>query len=85
MVDLYIEKYGEPTNTIENWKNDLYKDDSSDWGFAISRGDVVFSSYWEDESGASIMSGITGDNYEITTFFNYRSPYYQDEQDMSGI
>ncbi|RDG28963.1 hypothetical protein DV872_24090 [Oceanispirochaeta sp. M1] len=60
-------KYGE---TVENntgepiWKDDLYKDDPSDWGMAISVGDMLAIASWETPK-TSISSIINGDNYKI--------------------
>jgi len=39
---ILTKKYGKPKQDETLWKNDLYKDDYSDWGTAISMGHLVY-------------------------------------------
>jgi len=65
-------KYGEPTRDKVLWLNDLFKDDSSQWGMALSIGHVVFEVAWRT-SQTEIMLRLVGDNYEVTHFVQYTS------------
>lgn len=66
------EKYGNPTEDDVVWRNDLYKDDFSDWGLAISIGHAVFEATWALPE-TEILLQCKGDNYDITHILNYRS------------
>jgi hypothetical protein len=44
---IITKEYGKPTMDEINWKNDLYKDDKSEWGMAISIGDLEYWALWE--------------------------------------
>jgi len=44
---ILTKKYGKPKQDETFWKNDLYKDDYSHWGTAISLGHLVYLSSWE--------------------------------------
>lgn len=64
LKDLLIQKYGEPIEDEEYWKNDLYQDDYSQWGFAISLGHLIYYSTFENEM-SEITLMLSGENYEI--------------------
>lgn len=75
LVSLLTSKYGEPIeggkeNAI--WLNDLYQDDYSDWGTAISAGHLVFVSKWETMN-SDISCMLSGDNFEIKLAIFYQS------------
>ncbi len=65
-------KYGKPKKDKIFWKNDLYKDDYSSWGMAISVGHLIYSSGWETED-TEIMNTLIGENYKITFGVSYYS------------
>jgi len=66
-------KYGKPKTDIPGlWKNDLYKDDKSQWGFAISLGHLVYGTSWET-STTRIVFSLWGDNYNIKLALYYTS------------
>lgn len=54
------------------WKNDLYKDDYSHWGTAISMGHLIYYSSWETDS-TEINNMLMGDNFNISCIVEYRS------------
>lgn len=85
LVDKYEDKYGEPIISEALWNDDLYKKDSSDWGFAVSIGDVSSISAWEKEDGSNVGIMLSGDNYEINLFIVYQSPIYEYQENTDGI
>jgi len=66
------QKYGKPTEDETYWKNDLYKDDSSDWGMAVAVGHLSFQAVWQTPQ-TKVLLMLTGDNYEITHRLQYSS------------
>lgn len=81
LKEMLISKYGEPDNkkllSLYNrgeiyWTNDLYKDDKSNWGLAISKGDLSYISIWET-STTEIALVLDGDNYKIYLHIGYAS------------
>lgn len=85
LVELYTEKYGEPAEGGELWKDDYYKDKPEKWGMAIATGELVATYRWIalDESMVTII--ISGDNYDISTCIFYESPDYESQDNMDGI
>ena len=70
--ELLKKKYGEPFENEKYWKNDLYKDDFSDWGFAVSLGHLIYySTYKTSNTDITIM--LSGENYKIETVIEYTS------------
>lgn len=65
-------KYGEPFEVNDFWLNDLYKDDYSARGLAVSCGHRAMFSLWQD-ADTTITLQITGDNYEIGLRIFYTS------------
>lgn len=65
-------KYGTPKVDDIQWNNDLYKDDKSQWGFAVSLGHLVYSSGW-DTGRSLIVNILEGDNYKINHILIYRT------------
>ena len=84
LTELYTKKYGKPQEN-DVWKNDLYKDDKSKWGFAAACGHVSFFRYWEADDGSEIYILLRGDNFETSTVILYKQPEYNSEDDMTGI
>ena len=78
-------KYGE--QKIEyTWLDDYYKDDKSEWGFAIALGDMQMRTsrdyYNETDNnadnfvdGVDIIHTISGDNFDITHLLIYNTWY----------
>lgn len=84
LTKLYTKKYGEPQKN-DVWKNDLYKDDKSKWGFAAACGHVSFFRYWKADDGSEIYILLRGDNFETSTTILYKQPEYSQEDNMTGI
>ena len=84
LTSTYAKKYGLPEQS-DVWKNNLYKNDVTKWGFAAACGHVSFLRYWDADDGSSISITLSGDNFETSTFVLYRSPNYGKEDDMTGI
>lgn len=72
MSELLVKKYGEPSEAESYWKDDLYKDDYSSWGFAVSLGDYVRYSEWKSDKTEVYME-LSGENYSISHFIDYTS------------
>jgi hypothetical protein len=72
LKDILIKKYGEPKTDKVVWKDDLYKDDKSQWGFAVSLGDLVYGAGWETPT-TTITLMLYGDDYEISLVIGYNS------------
>jgi hypothetical protein len=79
------EKYGEPTTSKVNWKNDLFKDEPQDYGLAVSIGDLEYQSIWNLDN-ANIICSLYGDNYKISLAVVYSDPENVDSApDTSGL
>jgi len=66
-------KYGKPKTEMPGlWNNDLYKDDKSNWGKAISMGHLGYGASWET-STTRIYFSLWGDNYNIKLALYYTS------------
>lgn len=65
-------KYGKPTEDETYWRNDLYKDDPSDWGMAVAVGHLAFETIWDiPETGVRLQ--LLGDNYKVSHRLGYYS------------
>lgn len=53
-----------------DWKNEMYKEDKSKWGFAISIGFLTCKTVWKNSS-TQILLNINGGNHLITTNLEY--------------
>lgn len=65
-------KYGNPSKDEALWRNDLYKDDYSNWGTAISLGHLLYFSTWETKD-TEIASILTGENFDVSCAIEYSS------------
>jgi len=72
LKDILIKEYGKPKSDRMTWDNDLYKDDRSEWGFAVSLGHLSYGNIWET-SNTYITLGLNGDNYKINLIVSYDS------------
>jgi len=61
---LLTEKYGDPILDKQTWYSDLYKDDPSKWGFAISMGQMEYITSWR-AGRTTITLELIGENYKI--------------------
>ena len=65
-------KYGSPSSSGTIWKNDLFRDDPSEWGKAVSVGHLVYRSVWSDKH-TTIVHDLSGDNFKVSHFLLYQS------------
>ena len=72
LKDLLTKKYGETTENHVYWLNDLYRDDYSEWGFAVSLGHLKYFDSWET-GRTDITAALTGENYDISLGIEYGS------------
>ncbi|TSA23524.1 hypothetical protein D4R71_08350 [bacterium] len=68
---LLNKKYNEPYFS-KQWKNDLYKNDYDQWGFAISIGHLLYFAEWSILN-SSVKLILQGENYEIGLQLEYSS------------
>ena len=76
-IDDYIEfkkiitkKHGYPKTDETFWRNELFKDDRSNWGRAVSVGHLVYASTWETPSTKIILM-LDGNDFEIACRIQY--------------
>jgi len=88
---LLTKKYGESKEDKSIWTNDLYRDDFSQYGMAISVGHYYKYANWENKD-TSIQLGIKGDNFEIKLYILYISKKFdqlykdrKEEENTSGL
>ena len=72
LKEILTKKYDKPVLDKKIWENDLFKDDRSSWGLAVSVGHLKYFSSWET-STTYINLGIDGDNYKISLTIGYYS------------
>lgn len=66
------EKYGEPAVDRVIWRNNLYRDDSDRYGFAVSLGHLTYMANWKTpESDVTLI--LSGDNYDVRLAIKYSS------------
>lgn len=73
------EKYGNPLLSGPTWSNDLFKGDASNYGLAVSLGDLSYRSIWF-LADLKISHSLTGDNYKIQHAILYLSNEYNDRE-----
>ena len=69
---ILVKKYGIPKKDEALWKNNLYQDDYSHWGTAISIGHLIYLSSWETDN-TEINNVLMGDNFDISCMVEYIS------------
>ncbi|MBT7994202.1 MAG: hypothetical protein HN691_04955 [Bacteroidetes bacterium] len=72
LKNILKEKYHDPSLDKIFWKNDLYKNDHDQWGFAISLGHLSYYSVWVT-SRTKIYLYLTGENYKTKLEIEYVS------------
>jgi hypothetical protein len=72
LKEMLTKKYGEPAQDNVYWKNDLYRDDYSEWGMAVSIGHLSFFTTW-DMDETTVILALNGDNFEINLNIEYTS------------
>lgn len=58
------------------WRNDLYKDNPEQYGFAVSLGHLVYYNEYM-AAGTEIVTALTGENYKISHAVEYVSTKYK--------
>ncbi len=65
-------KYGPPEMDEIVWRNQSYRDDADQYGYAIASGQLAYQADWEGDD-TDITLQLSGDNYKITVFIEYTS------------
>lgn len=71
-----LKKYGPPTNDQVFWSNDLYQDDYSEWGMAVSCGHLSKFANWETAQ-SKINVALYGENFNVTVFVEYSGKAFE--------
>ena len=69
--DWLTEIHGMPKGSNLTWRNDLYKEDYSDWGLAVSLGHLEYSSLWKNQE-IEIFLTLSGDNNKLSLQAEYK-------------
>jgi len=77
LKQLLKEKYGEPLEDKQIWKDDLYKNDYSEWGIAVASGKMFYYATWENED-SKIEIQLWGDNFRVKETIDYTSKIFGD-------
>ncbi len=72
LKEILTKKYGKPKIDKEIWKRDVFKDDKSYWGTAISGGDLSYLARWETPD-TEIELKLFGENWGIILYLSYES------------
>lgn len=72
LKEILLKKYSKPEIDRISWDNDLYKNDKSQWDFAVSLGHLSFWAHWKTPSTIVRLS-LNGDNYVINCGVIYAS------------
>lgn len=64
-------KYGQPDKSIDNWRDDLYKDDPDDIGMALGAEHLTLYRAWIADDGSNIIMQCYGKNFKISTNIFY--------------
>jgi hypothetical protein len=62
--------YGSPVSDQKDWKNDMYKNDPTRYGFAISIGFLNCKTVWNNKR-SQVSLTISGGNHKIKTNLEY--------------
>jgi len=86
--ELLQKKYGVPSQEEQFWSNDLYKDEPSEWGMAVSVGHMKYIASWDDDNRTSVGTTLRGDNFKISHVILYQEKASQlllDKKEESSI
>jgi hypothetical protein len=73
-----IQKYGTPFTDKTVWKDDLYKNDTQEYGMAVAAGHLVYLASWvKPESGINLF--LNGDNYKLMLRLQYTSMDFKEK------
>lgn len=79
--EILTDIYGDPDESITRWINDLYENDRSEWGFAVSLGHLIYVSSWKTED-MEISHTLSGNNYDSSHTIQYTSTEYSYLEDQ---
>jgi len=69
---LLSEKYGPPLQDDSFWVGDLYRNDPTRWGLAVSVGALAYLASWQTEA-TTIQLDLYGKDFEVVLRVLYRS------------
>jgi hypothetical protein len=69
--DWLTEMHGMPKGSNVTWRNDLYKEDYSNWGLAVSLGHLEYSSLWKNQE-IEIFLTLSGGNNKLSLEAEYK-------------
>ncbi len=69
--DWLTQMHGMPVGSNVTWRNDLYKDDYSNWGLAVSLGHLEYSSLWKNKE-MEIFLTLSGGNNKLSLRAEYK-------------
>ena len=69
--DWLTEIHGMPKGSNVTWRNDLYKEDYSSWGLAVSLGHLEYSYLWKNQE-IEIFLTLSGDNNRLSLQAEYK-------------
>ena len=79
LVEIYTSVYGDPDKIVEDWKDETYKSDRSNWGHAIAKGDVKFITLWGDINDVYVAIVLEGKNYKADVNVLFANEAYMDK------
>jgi len=75
--EILTDKYGKPEIDDKVWRRNLYRDDPTRYGFAVSIGDLVYRAKWITPR-TEILLVLSGNNYKLKSGVIYTSLKYKD-------
>ncbi len=72
---LLTKKYGAPNQDDTLWKDDRFKDQSDQWGYAISRGYLSYYASWSTPRTLIVLA-LYAESYQIRLMLDYTSVDY---------
>ncbi len=69
--DWLTETHGMPKGSSVTWRNNMYKEDYSKWGLAVSLGHLEYSSLWKNQE-MEIFLTLSGGNNELSLKAEYK-------------
>jgi len=81
-IETILERvYGTPDTDDTEWIDDLYQDDPSSYGLAVSIGHLIYRSIYSSET-TIIYHVLTGNNYDVSHVVRYDSVELGGEADQ---
>lgn len=77
LKDSLTKKYGQPSQNDRYFTSETYDDNISDWGMALSTGELSFFTRWITNK-TKILLALYGDNYEVSFILSYISLEHED-------